>query len=193
MIDQPSLQTVMEELRRTQQRLQRLEDRQAVLDCVNRYCRALDRHDKEMLVTVYHPDATDHHGSFVGPPQAYADWIMKFFDDNRSYHQHCITTHSCEIDGDTAHAESYVVFASVEKDGKAVRLGGGRYIDRLERRDGEWRIAVRQATIEWRCGPASTHVSPAPDQYPEGTWDKSDLSYRRPLELPAEVMQRRRA
>ena len=96
------------------------------------------------------------------------------------------------IDGDTAHAESYVVFASVEKDGKTVRLGGGRYIDRLERRGGEWRIAVHQATIEWRCGPASTHLSPAPDQYPEGTWDKSDLSYRRPLTLPAEVMRRRR-
>ena len=34
---------------------------------------------------------------------------MQFFDDNRSYHQHCITTHNCEIDGDTAHAESYVI------------------------------------------------------------------------------------
>jgi hypothetical protein len=33
----------------------------------------------------------------------------------------------------------------------------------------------------------------APDQYPEGTWDKSDLSYLRPLTLPAEVMRRRRA
>jgi hypothetical protein len=171
MADQPSLQIVMEELRRMQQRLQRLEDRQAILDCVNRYCRGLDRHDKDLLIT---------------------DWIMKFFDDNRSYHQHCITTHGCEIDGDTAHAESYVVFASVEKDGKTVRLGGGRYIDRLERRNDEWRIAIRQATIEWRCGPESTHVSPAADQYPEGTWDKSDLSYLRPLTLPAEVMRRRR-
>jgi hypothetical protein len=47
---------------------------------------------KDLLVTVYHPDATDHHRRFVGPPQAYADWIMKFFNDNRSYHQHCITT-----------------------------------------------------------------------------------------------------
>ena len=81
----------------------------------------------------------------------------------------------------------------VVADAPTVRLGGGRYIDRLERRDSVWRIAVRQATIEWRCGPASTHVSPAPDQYPEGTWDKSDLSYMRPLELPAEVMQRRRS
>ena len=107
-----------------------------------------------------------------------------------SYHQHCITTQAARSTA-TRCAES-VVFASVEKDGKTVRLGGGRYIDRLDRRNGEWRIAVRQATIEWRCGPASTHVSPAPDHYPEGTWDKSDLSYLRPLELPAEVMRRGR-
>ena len=119
----------------------------------------------------------------MGPPQAYADWIMKFFDDNRSYHQHCITTHSCEIDGDTAHAESYVVFASVEKDGKTVRLGGGRYIDRLVRRNGEWRIALRRLIMDWRFFADGTLFA-TDDGYVHGTWDKNDISYQRPLEIP---------
>ena len=53
---------------------------------------------------------------------------------------HNITTHTCEIDGDVAHAESYVMGAILNRDGVTARLLCGRYIDRLERRDGEWRI-----------------------------------------------------
>ena len=36
-------------------RLQELLDRQDILDCVHRYCRAVDRFDREMLLSVYHP------------------------------------------------------------------------------------------------------------------------------------------
>ena len=56
--------------------LQLLIDRQEILDCLNRYCRALDRHDDELLTSVFHPDAVDNHGPWAGgrepasPPSA---------------------------------------------------------------------------------------------------------------------------
>jgi hypothetical protein len=99
---------------------------------------------------------------------------------------HHITTHTCEIDGDTAHAESYVIGAILNPDGATARLLCGRYIDRLERRDGVWRIAVRHSTVEVAMtGDASLLQTPyfREFHFAKGTRDTSDLSYQRPLGL----------
>ena len=47
--------------------LQNLLDRQAILDCLNRYNRGVDRCDEELLLSAYHEDATECHGTFTGP------------------------------------------------------------------------------------------------------------------------------
>ena len=63
----------------------------------------------------------------------------------------------------------------------------GRYIDRLDRRNGEWRIAVREFVPVFL-----TETNTGLDFYFKkenwsrsecamGTWDKHDPSYRRPL------------
>ena len=48
------------------QMLRKLLDRQEILDCLTRYCRGVDRLDKSILLSAYHPDARDDHGLFVG-------------------------------------------------------------------------------------------------------------------------------
>jgi hypothetical protein len=56
----------------------------------------------------------------------------------------------------------------------------------LERRDGEWRIAVRRSPVDGLLvGDASLLASPAFIQqgYVKGMQDKRDLSYQRPLTL----------
>ena len=63
-------------------------------------------------------------------------------------------------------------------------LMGGRYLDRLERRDGTWRIALRRCTIEWSMsGDASLLDSGAFAGFIKGTWDRTDPSYARPLQI----------
>ena len=57
---------------------------------------------------------------------------------------------SPEPSGDTAHAESYVLMVLRHKDGAMVTVAGGRYIDRLERRGGEWRKEQGEANKEAR-------------------------------------------
>ena len=47
-----------------------------------------------------------------------------------------------QIDGDLAHAETYYLFVGRNRD-QTNWIAGGRYIDRLERRGGAWRIALR--------------------------------------------------
>ncbi len=47
-------------------------------------------------------------------------------------HTHNITFHTCEIEGDIAHCESYVIVALPNRDETTARFISGRYIDRLE-------------------------------------------------------------
>ncbi len=60
---------------------------------------------------------------------------------------------------------------------------GGRYIDRFERRDGEWRIARRVLLLDWTGELPITRARSARllDVYSTGRWDREDLSYQRPL------------
>jgi hypothetical protein len=160
-------------------------DRQAIRDCVNRYCRGLDRHDDELLASVFHADAVDNHGPWIGPRDAFVRWANHECHDGLLAHQHHVTTHNCELDGDIAHAETYVLFIHRQGDGRSVLFGGGRYLDRFERRDGEWRIALRRVVMDFGAIADGTRFSEGGGGgYPLGTWDRSDLSYERPLGMP---------
>ena len=78
-----------------------------------------------------------------------------------------------------------MIFALRLPDEKTVHMGGGRYIDRFEKRNGEWKIALRRLVMDWRIEADATVWAKRSTQT-VGTWDKSDLSYVRPFELTAE-------
>ena len=163
-----------------------LKDRQAILDCIARHARGHDRHDCDLLTSAYHPDGFDEHGFAINPGPEYAAWSNAIHAAGSQQHSHNITTHLCEIEGDSAYAESYVMVALLNNDGVSARLISGRYIDRLERRDGAWRIALRRSTVDVLIsGDASILSAPLFIQqgYIKGMRDKRDLAYQRPLTL----------
>jgi len=123
--------------------VQELWDRDAVRDCVSRYCRGMDRFDRELVLSAFHPDALEEHGKFVGTPAEFVDWAINQHAKSHLSHQHFMLNHRSEIDGDTAHAETYFLFLCMNREGKTWTMGGGRYLDRMERRDGRWAIAAR--------------------------------------------------
>ena len=84
-------------------RLQELLDRQDILDCIPRYCRAVDRFDRELLLSCYHPDAIDDHGMFVGGREAFADWAFGYHSIYQNITHHVVTNHTCDLDGDVAY------------------------------------------------------------------------------------------
>ena len=102
---------------------------------------------------------------------------------------HNITCHSAEIKGDVAHTESYVMFVLASKDYKTVNVGGGRYIDRIEKRNGEWKISLRRLVMDWRFEADASNWTADTRPYARGTWDHSDTSYQRPLELPPNLKE----
>lgn len=171
-----------------------LKDRRDIFDTAMRYVRGADRHDKELVRSAFWPDATISYGQPMGRDQ-FVDWQERALSDYAA-HQHHITGQTVDFDGDTAHVESYVLYFLVPRDRTAdvagaatpgrglesekTHLGSGRFIERWERRDGEWKILVREY-IEDLALEGET-VDLCASRTCLGTWDRNDFSYMRPLE-----------
>ncbi len=162
-----------------------LKSRQDIVDCIHRYCRGVDRFDRELVLSAYHPDAVDDHGLFVGLAADFVDWAFAYHREHQVSHHHSVFNHNCELAGDIAHTETYYLFEGVNKVGP-VTLGGGRYIDRFERRSGKWAIAARICINEWV---AELGSDPVPIDFRTAlsnctsSRDRSDVSYSRPLQI----------
>src|SRR5271163_4977661 len=135
----------------TPERLAKLEylaDRQEILDCLARALRAIDRFDKELFLTCFHSDAVIDAGGFLNAPGVVYDGAADLHQRGQLSTIHNLLNHTCEIDGDVAHSETYLLYTGVNRD-KTNWIAGGRYLDRLERRDGSWKIAFRYTLMEW--------------------------------------------
>ena len=126
-----------------------LQDREAIKQCVFRYCRGADRLDRELMASAYHADGIEEHGKFVGNGIEFVDFALQQHIDAHLSTQHYVHNHMCEIDGDTAHTETYFMFVAMNKRGKILQMNGGRYVDRFERRLGVWESAFRVCLRDW--------------------------------------------
>ncbi len=165
-------------------KLEHLLNRQDILDCLTRFSRAMDRFDRELFLSAFHSDAIIAAGEFVGGPEDLYNWASKLHEHGQSSTHHNLLNHSCEIDGDVAHTETYYLFVGRNRD-ETNWIAGGRYIDRLERRSGAWKIALRTNAIEW-SGMVPTVAIPfadVPGIHLNGVPSRSneDPSYQRPL------------
>ncbi len=118
---------------------------------VTAYCRAVDRADYTTLRSLYHPRATDSHGSFstggveefIAQLQAAEPYVL--------VSQHNITTTNFAIDGDTAQGEIYCLvfhtFAGPDHDVDVII--GGRYLDEYAKHDGRWKFSHRTIVADW--------------------------------------------
>ena len=143
-----------------------------------RYCRGIDRIDLDIVRDCYHPDAIDDHGAFRGGVEEFLGWIARLLP------RYGVTTHQLmntlvelhPTDGDLARVETYGV-AEHQTPGGPPELNltiAFRYLDRFERRSGEWRVADRLCTTEWvRVNdPASAY--PVDERFPRGRRDGTD-------------------
>jgi hypothetical protein len=116
----------------------------AIRRALQDYCRGIDRLDRELLSSVWHPDATvDYADHFVGTA---ADLVDHFLVSHRKFvaHSHQVTNLTIEVDGDTAVSEAYVTARLRESERPVDHVIAGRYLDRWSRRDGVWAIERRE-------------------------------------------------
>jgi hypothetical protein len=153
-------------------------DRQEILDCLNRYCRGMDRFDAELVRSAYHPDAIDDHGPYCGPVEGLIEKV--FASDGTRYvrSQHILGNHTLELAGDVAWGETYWMFLGV-REGAPADIGAGRYVDRFERRDGRWAIAHRISVSEYAADTYPPEVLARVNGQSRSRRDRSDPSYAR--------------
>lgn len=163
------------------ERLRALLDRQEIFDCLLRYTRGLDRLDEELVRSAFHADGVDCHGPVSGSSEQFLEWWLPL-QGSREATQHFITNHTVELDGDVAHAETYYVAVVKQTASDDAELFAGRYVDRLERRDGEWKIAVRVVLPTWGATLDASQMKKVFERKHTGSRDRSDPSYERPLQ-----------
>ncbi|MCW1429751.1 nuclear transport factor 2 family protein [Novosphingobium sp. JCM 18896] len=170
-------------------RLAALLDKQDILDALSRFSRGMDRLDRELYLSAYHEDAEMAAGPFVGLASECADWAFPMHEEGQILTHHALLNTTIDLDGDTAHTETYYLFVARNKDESLVQAGG-RYINRFERRakdgqGGAWKIALQTNVIEWAGLLPAIPIpfADVPDLYGNGApaRDRSDPSYRRPL------------
>ena len=159
-------------------RLRLLIAKDDIRECLAGYARGIDRHDTDLVVSVYHDGARDEHGSnFSGSPEELARWGNAEHERNWTSHSHLLATSTIEVNGEHAASETYVFWVQKRRDAPRVDIGGGRYLDRLEEREGQWRIVERTLVVDWVFEADSTDRRDVRGRYPNGTWDRSDPSY----------------
>lgn len=132
-------------------RVRVLEDKEDITQLLKRYCRALDRLDGELLKSVFFEDARLDYGPglFRGAPEEFVPFALEF-QGAMEHTRHLIDNALIELDSDRAFCESYVTaLHEYQRGGQALDLRvDGRFIDCLERRNGEWRIVERTELID---------------------------------------------
>lgn len=129
-----------------------LEARTAIEDALKRFARAVDRQDWQAARELYHPDAFDDHGFFKGAPDAFLAHIAALHVE-QEHSMHFNTNVLIEFSStERAFVETYVLVlqrfragtSKVPPGAAGLRcLASARYLDRFERRGGEWRVAHR--------------------------------------------------
>lgn len=139
-----------------------IQDREAIRDVIGLYAHAIDRRRWDIMQRLFHPDATFGFGPVAG------DW-RSFVEQARSIIDPCpMTQHNLGqtligfAAADLAHCETYLTATHIVPVGYPrpevypsrsepyLAIVAGRYVDRFEKRDGEWRIARRQGLYDWR-------------------------------------------
>jgi hypothetical protein len=125
--------------------------KQAITEVLYRYCRGMDRMDRELTLSCWHPGGTDEHAPlYVGSATGFVDWLWPVHAAMLGT-RHALSNIVIEVDGNRAVSESYWnVTLRVPRMGGVVDIfGGGRYLDRFECIDDVWAIRHRCSVHDW--------------------------------------------
>jgi ketosteroid isomerase-like protein len=132
-------------------RLQRLEDIEAIKQLKASYCYLIDDGEIDRLMERFTSDAVwdgGPMGRFEGR-EAIREFL-KALPSQLSFALHWVLNPRIEIDGDAARGTWYLVEPCTAARGERAIWGAGRYEERYERVDGEWRFReVRLIPIFW--------------------------------------------
>ncbi|MDR2332488.1 MAG: nuclear transport factor 2 family protein [Burkholderiaceae bacterium] len=139
----------------TPAQIQELWDKQAITELINTYPRGLDRLDRDLLLSIGHPDAKMTFGKTEFPSwAAYVDWLMKAHEEMTG-NNHRMTNILIRVNGDHAVSETtgtatLLVPKAGDPDVYEERWMHSRYLDTWSRRNGKWGLDGRKTVSDYR-------------------------------------------
>ena len=113
------------------------------------HSRGLDRLDVDVLASCYWPESEVDYGSFKGNAHTFCALVVEALPASYELTQHALGNTLVEISGAAAKAESYVTAYHLLRGAEEEMVFSGRYLDKLECRDGVWKILHRSVVMDW--------------------------------------------
>jgi hypothetical protein len=125
-------------------------EREKIRECIALLARGEDRRDADLIKASFWPDSAIDYGMFQGN---FAEYLAYVVPGSAAIPvtQHVLGQSVIKLQGSAALVETHVVayhrvnMGSEERD----TVIGARYLDRVEERGGEWRIAKRTMLYDW--------------------------------------------
>jgi hypothetical protein len=127
-------------------KLDELLAKQEITEVIYRYCRAMDRMDRPIALTLWHANGTAvYEDVFEGTGAEFLDFVWKVHEERFISHSHQVSNILIEVDGDRATSESYLTatLRTRPEESHGEYHVRGRYLDRWSRRDGRWALDHR--------------------------------------------------
>ena len=146
--------------------IQKVIDESKIRNLLDNYPRALDRQDHALLASLFHPGAVDDHGVYNGSATGFVDFMRNGSKPGVHWTHHN-GTQIVEIEGNVAQCETYTIALcrmgppGTEEHKREIFLRV-RYLDRVEKRDGVWKIAHRRVVY------SPCHIARIEQEFPLG-------------------------
>ena len=129
-------------------------DRLAIIEVIHAYARGIDRADEHLLKSACWEDAELDYGGYKGLAYPFCESLPNALR-NYSNTQHQISNTLIFLDGSRASSESYLTAHHLRPDGTEMTYIG-RYLDKMEKREGVWKIKYRKIIMTWHQDVSST-------------------------------------
>jgi hypothetical protein len=145
--------------------VQALVEKEAIRDLLGRCFRGADRELPALAESCHPPDGNINLGIYNGSAREFFAGTEKFRAPMLAVHHH-IGQSNIELDGDTAVGETYVLatYVAPGADGPLTTVLMTRYLDRFEKRDGEWKITDRRVAFDAQLDVPGGLPTMAPEQ-----------------------------
>lgn len=140
-----------------EQRIQILEDKQALAEHMNLYCKTADRFDWADWADTFTEDSVfEFIGGFgdMRGRQTIHDTCKGSMDHVYAVMQHLMSNLDFEVDGDNATGTGNLIFTGIMDAAKPTGyyMSGGRYQWKYRRTDAGWKIAHTKLEFIWNNG-----------------------------------------
>jgi hypothetical protein len=124
--------------------------KQDITELIYLYMRGLDRRDSKLLHSLFFDDAYCEYGFINGSARQFIDYAVEALSTHQA-NQHLVGNILIDIEGDEAFGEVYFsAYHKVKTEaGFEDIIIAGRYLDRYEKRQGQWKFAYRSELVDW--------------------------------------------